>query len=782
MDKENIETETTENILKSSGETYVIDETENNLSNSSVDVPTPCASQEFIREHVEISHDAYETMKLRIFASETKTQELENRLKLQDNELELYKLQCSQLQDKLLVAEHETEKWRSLDELSKLNAKTKFLKESIALMSPVASDNLELKKSVTFNQNSLTPEIIDSRFPVSTPVRKGRKPENPKPETPRYDNSNQASVRANLLKKNHLKKSNDEPKLEVTPQKSTQQKNNTAKKSTPHKSTPNKIFNSKPDNLQDSLTVECEEANAALNSLKQKFSERRNLATPETSNELVKTPTLTFDSTGSSGDISTPRRTLNNMQSLSDQMKSIRLEQTPVRAMPNKVGVAVKEVSKPESNESENRKLGDRKSENRESENNEPEMQELKTQESDQEHEIVCKLDYTELKNFENIVDDELGLEAVKADSSELPKIGSSLEIETSPETVPPPAIQPSKSPRIEQTSLEKKIKRISIANQTSQEKEVLERKKSEFLKQQEKKRAASKNNPTTPKKTRSKTGQNTLKDTTKTSPLNTTKNTTVQNIKHSMLPSNNGDSPIVMRPIRHKNTSTTNLSKVTSPSIVTQDRRDRGKAVLDKQKQRMEDTVNPAPQKSRPTSTNSTSRSALQSANSSRLASARSRKEEVPRTGVKNINKNTSHDNKQQIILAIEKTCLPGAVNQKDRKLIMEPLHEKLQDKEVSHLVILFRNAQLKFRSVYRLEPQDQENVDSERVQFTKISGQGPNKLTNTDVKCYYSYQTGRKIFNLINGKTFGFNVAGMLVEDRIWSNFKPKRTEVKK
>jgi len=792
MDKENTETNTTENILKSSGDTYVIEEIENNLSNTSINLPTPCASQEFIRENVEITHTAYETMKLRIFASETKTQELENRLKVQTNELELYKLQCSQLQDKLLVAEHEAEKMRSLEELNKLNSKTKFLMESVAMMSPVATD-LELKKSVTFNQISLTPEIIDSRFPVSTPVRKGRKPENPKPETPRYDNSNPASVRAKLLKKNHLKKSNDEPQLKDTPQKSTPQlqKNTPLKstpqkikpqKSTPQKSTPHKIFNSKPDNLQDSLTVECEEANAALNSLKQKFSERRNLATPETSNELVKTPTLTFDSTGSSGDISTSRRTLNNMQSLSDQMKSIRLEQTPVRAMPSKVGVAEKEESEnpepekleSENQESENRESENRESKNQESENHEPETKE--TQESDQEHEISCKLDYTELKNFENIVDDELNLEAVKIDPVELPKIASPPIISTSPETDSTPAIQQSKSPRIEQTSLEKKIKRISIANQTSQEKEVLERKKSEFLKQQEKKRAASKNNPTTPKKLRSKAGQH-------TSILNATTNTSVQNIKNnSVFPSNNGDSPMVMRPVRHKTNSTTNLSTVTSPSVVTQDRRDRGKAVLDKQKQRIEDTVNPAPQKSRPTTTNSTSRSALQSANSSRLASARSRKEDIPRTGVKNINKNTSHDNKQQIILAIEKTCLPGAVNAKDRKLIMEPLHEKLQDKEVSHLVILFRNAQLKFRSVYRLEPQDQENVDSERVQFTKISGQGPNKLTNTDVKCYYSYQTGRKIFNLINGKTFGFNVAGMTVEDRIWSNFKPKRTEVKK
>jgi hypothetical protein len=228
MNKENIESE---NILKSSGETYVIDEIEKNLSNTSINLPTPCASQEFIREHVEMTNDAYETMKLRIFASETKTQELENRLKVQTNELELYKLQCTQLQDKLLVAEHEAEKLRSLNELEKLNSKTKLLVESVAMMSPVASS--ELKKSVTFNQISLTPEIIDSRFPVSTPVRKGRKPENPKPETPRYDNSSQVSVRANLLKKNHLKKSNDEPKMDKpqkdTPQKSTPKKNYTQK-------------------------------------------------------------------------------------------------------------------------------------------------------------------------------------------------------------------------------------------------------------------------------------------------------------------------------------------------------------------------------------------------------------------------------------------------------------------------------------------------------------------------------------------------------------------------
>ena len=86
--------------------------------------------------------------------------------------------------------------------------------------------------------------------------------------------------------------------------------------------------------------------------------------------------------------------------------------------------------------------------------------------------------------------------------------------------------------------------------------------------------------------------------------------------------------------------------------------------------------------------------------------------------------------------------------MNAKDRKLIIEPIHSKLKqtaDKEncaSHHLVVLFRNDRLQFRAVYVLEMPDQENLELERVQFTKISGQGPAKLSNSDVKSYYRSQ----------------------------------------
>ena len=147
--------ENNNNDLKSSGETFVV--------NESIKVPT-CASQQFIQDNLEAKNEApqetVETIKLKIELENAKTEisKLQNRIKLMDTELQFYKIECSKLKD---------QNKQLLDEKEEAN-------------NDVIKSIGSTKKSVTFNQNSLTPEIIDSRLPVTTPIRKGRKPENPK--------------------------------------------------------------------------------------------------------------------------------------------------------------------------------------------------------------------------------------------------------------------------------------------------------------------------------------------------------------------------------------------------------------------------------------------------------------------------------------------------------------------------------------------------------------------------------------------------------------------------
>merc|ERR1712071_10951 len=306
-------------------------------------------------------------------------------------------------------------------------------------------------------------------------------------------------------------------------------------------------------------------------------------------------------------------------------------------------------------------------------------------------------------------------------------------------------------SPSSKSESSPPKPKRISIANQSSQEKIQLEKRRQRFIEQQEKKRQAAM----------------------------VRKKSTSEN--HISMASSPSDSPQLMREtsrrdrLKNKSVSSTSTAKTDRATLVQQ-RRDRARAGHNKEKERIQNTLNPPP----PPTTRT------QSASSSRLANkATTFVGKVNRT--MNRGKSTSglgHDNKQQVILAIEKTCLPGAVNKKDRKLIIEPIHTKLASKETSHLVVLFRNDRLQFRGVYRLEtPEDenQENAinDQSALSFDKVSGQGPSKIVPNDVKAYYSYQTGRKMFNKMNGRTFGYNVVGMIVEESIWARSRPRRTK---
>ena len=112
---------------------------------------------------------------------------------------------------------------------------------------------------------------------------------------------------------------------------------------------------------------------------------------------------------------------------------------------------------------------------------------------------------------------------------------------------------------------------------------------------------------------------------------------------------------------------------------------------------------------------------------------------------------------------------------------------------------MVLFRNERFQFRAVYRLAKTDasinlsspvkdvsnepNEELPATSLQhFIKVSGKGPSKISEADVKNYYTLNTGKKTFHLVNGKTFGFNVAGMTIDDSFWKASKPKKMEVRK
>ena len=256
--------------------------------------PNNLKSSEFPSETVELVKLRYQLMN-----SRTENSKLENKIKLMETEVEFYKQECMQLRDKNTFL---------MKQLEVLNSDKSLPGESIQ-----TNHENPIRKSVTFNQNSLTPEIIDSKLPVSTPVRKGRKPENPKDGTPKA-----VSIRTGLLKKNHLKNSHTE-------------------------STPRTDLK-----LDDSLSIQCHEATEALKNLKNKFSDRTNVVlskSPEKEKEVLNSsPIITFDSSSSEG-VSTPRRTLNNIQALSEQMKNVRLDQTPMKLVETREDKIIKDLN-----------------------------------------------------------------------------------------------------------------------------------------------------------------------------------------------------------------------------------------------------------------------------------------------------------------------------------------------------------------------------------------------------------------------------------------------------
>lgn len=147
--------------------------------------------------------------------------------------------------------------------------------------------------------------------------------------------------------------------------------------------------------------------------------------------------------------------------------------------------------------------------------------------------------------------------------------------------------------------------------------------------------------------------------------------------------------------------------------------RREKAMAIHNTQKETVENTVNPTLQKS------------VISRSQTRINSAT----------IKKVNqlKGKNHDNKKQIIQAIERTCLPGPINKADCKVATDAIKDL--PKENHHLVLLFRNEKFQYRAIYVLHKNEDQNDNTDSVVLKKLSGKGPAQLVTENVRFYYSY-----------------------------------------
>lgn len=190
-------------------------------------------------------------------------------------------------------------------------------------------------------------------------------------------------------------------------------------------------------------------------------------------------------------------------------------------------------------------------------------------------------------------------------------------------------------------------VNRLSFANQTTEEKLALEKRKEQFIKQREEKRRQETTN-------------------------------------QSVLPENVSNSPEVSV-LRKKTLPTdkpSNMHKSVSNKALMSSRREKAMAIHKKQLNTVDHTLNRPIKKS--------------------VATAKSQ----PRINSANIRKvsqlkGKNHDNVKQITQAIERTCLPGPINKPERTTVLEPI-KNLPKTESHHLVLLFRNERFQFRGIY--------------------------------------------------------------------------------
>ena len=334
------------------------------------------------------------------------------------------------------------------------------------------------------------------------------------------------------------------------------------------------------------------------------------------------------------------------------------------------------------------------------------------------------------------------------------------IQAEISPEkpiqSDPPTQVVENKNEKSQRSK--KNFERLSIANQDTEGKKLLEEKKRKKLEMMKLKR------------------QQEIDEKMAPSPIAS------MPVQQKVIPKKNLGSLPTSKSAHHSLASGQSISNVQTTADerkrIQQERREKAKALHLEQKNKVSNTVNPLP---RSHSSHSTLRNHKISGSTG--------------TGAENNNNNKTqrtnenvgnHDNKQTILQAIEKTCYPGPVNEKARKEATQAIHDlsklNLNEKNEFHLIILFRSERYQYRATYRLDQENNNTTNNEGFNMIKVFGKGPKKIKQEDIKCYFSYSTGQKKFSVINGKTFGFNVAGMTIHDSFWSGLKPSKMDVKK
>ena len=415
-----------------------------------------------------------------------------------------------------------------------------------------------LKRSVKFNQLDLTPEIIDSRLPAGTPVRRGRKPE-------------QTTPGRGLLKKKPL------PKEAMLANVST----------------------------RDSLFNECEEASKAIQQLKMKFSERAQeqvqtspefeIQKQQEQEELDQQLSINktekqVDTTQKDRSFMSPPSNGNNEVSMSisllEDMQS-QLNQLKLIETPNKNNSSRIESENLGQEENLANILNFTNVESPPQEEETPMLPETvsETKSSELTPKTSQPLQHKKWAPNQESIDIQMPQETVEFNSVEqcppnlpTPEKNSKSEPEKSKsEKSQSKTISNSETDSESASKKEERIKRISIANQNSVEKAKLEEKRKRFIEQRENKK----------RNKQSQGNQN---------------QTVVSNQNNQINEINNQEtSPDVFssRRVRGQGQgqsqsqastaiSTTSISK----SVVTQQRREKAKMQHEKQKQLMENTL----------------------------------------------------------------------------------------------------------------------------------------------------------------------------------------------
>ncbi len=86
----------------------------------------------------------------------------------------------------------------------------------------------------------------------------------------------------------------------------------------------------------------------------------------------------------------------------------------------------------------------------------------------------------------------------------------------------------------------------------------------------------------------------------------------------------------------------------------------------------------------------------------------------------------------------------------------------QELAKADAKHFIILFRDSQLQFRSVYSYSPDTEE--------LWKLFGVGPRHITQKMYENLYKYNSGSKQFSKIPSKTMSVSVDGLTIGSSFW------------